>query len=1198
MVLVLCAVCFCGVARGQANARAEWLVGYKRMEDADAAQAVRRGSEALRHYREALETFERVRRKYPTWNAALLNYRINYCKEQIDKLGQTVGEQSKGLDVEALVKLSKEQYVTIGRLSDERKALQSRVEVLSESLERARGEAARIAAIETGNASLTRQNVELQEQLRLLGLKLGEAEREVERLKGQAGLSEELRRVASELKLTAAQLASCQEQLAKSRHENENLGRQLRQQQQVLERVSNERADTEMALKVVRELAVARKRENEALQARYVTLEARVKDLTQVLAQEEKKSTALRERVERAEQSEQQLRSRQAEESERERRAHAQELKSLRVSLEKLASEAGDGSESSRRATLEAMAVQLEATDRELSRLARRMATAFSERERMLAQEEELARLRGQLQAMTAERERQRAVALTNQENYLALKGEAERMRVQLTTLEQRCQALNDEVVKYRGMRERLGMGGEVSGDQAREARLLKAVQDVEQLESRLESQQSLARRQEAELKALRQEKVALEAALAERKVAETTGEQRLSESVQQVKGLQERIAEQLRQVTALEKSLSQARIAEATLKVREEELATARQEVVVLQGRVKVLEQRERELAAEGRELAGLRQEMKTMRERLTVLETRERELLEQQIREHGKDAAAIAQLESQMKERTAETQRRSQELKQLQEKEEQQRQQVARLTQERQALTEQVAAGEARQQALAAEERRLKQSLAVAEAKVAELGTRLQSAEAAGEELRRQRAADADKIGAADGMAKALVKSESEQRRLEAEMRRLRQQSELLQNQLSEAEVKVRTHEKQLEELRTGKGSEASKQLAQLSERLQQSEARVRALEGVLSEGGVMPQAKSAEDVASGEREQAALLQMNAALRRQNELLARQNQERSERLAALQRKLEEMAGTRAPSSPTGSAAAVASAEAARRLAEERVKSLEAEVAVLKAQPRQGEAASRGEPTLQGERERRRLEHEAMVKGYVEQGLDAERQGRVEAARWNYQKALSLMSDNKVALQRLGQLAYGQGDDATAIRFLKQAFYHDPDDVKTLFSLGYAYARQSQADWAVATMGRAISLQPDDAGMARVYGATLMQLGWADAAEREFRRALKLNPKEKDAAFNLAALLAATATRGGQGLTGEHLKRLRDKVRGLEKSGDREAVTSVATMLRWLEHHVRQADARLAEARQWYERARQLGAEPDPALEKVLKLK
>ena len=67
------------------TARSEWMRGYVKMESGD-RNAATKPNEALGQYREALEIFERVRRKYPTWNESLLNYRIKYCKEQIEKL--------------------------------------------------------------------------------------------------------------------------------------------------------------------------------------------------------------------------------------------------------------------------------------------------------------------------------------------------------------------------------------------------------------------------------------------------------------------------------------------------------------------------------------------------------------------------------------------------------------------------------------------------------------------------------------------------------------------------------------------------------------------------------------------------------------------------------------------------------------------------------------------------------------------------------------------------------------------------------------------------------------------------------------------------------------------------------------------------------------------------------------------------------
>ena len=65
------------------SARVEWMGGFVKMESADKA-AADNAVAALELYREALEIFQEVRRKYPQWNPSLLNYRVNYCQQCID----------------------------------------------------------------------------------------------------------------------------------------------------------------------------------------------------------------------------------------------------------------------------------------------------------------------------------------------------------------------------------------------------------------------------------------------------------------------------------------------------------------------------------------------------------------------------------------------------------------------------------------------------------------------------------------------------------------------------------------------------------------------------------------------------------------------------------------------------------------------------------------------------------------------------------------------------------------------------------------------------------------------------------------------------------------------------------------------------------------------------------------------------------
>ncbi len=194
-------------------------------------------------------------------------------------------------------------------------------------------------------------------------------------------------------------------------------------------------------------------------------------------------------------------------------------------------------------------------------------------------------------------------------------------------------------------------------------------------------------------------------------------------------------------------------------------------------------------------------------------------------------------------------------------------------------------------------------------------------------------------------------------------------------------------------------------------------------------------------------------------------------------------------------------------------------------------------------------ERERREREKQLLVRGYLRQGVAAEKAGNVEAARWNYGKALENEPDNRLATQRLGLIAAEVGDDQEAIRFLKRAFRLDPDNPDVLLPLGFALVRQSEPDLAVSMLSRAVALEPDNANAHRCLGIACSTLGWYDVAEVQFRRTNELNPKDAENAFNLAVLLAT------------------------------------------------RQPPRIEEAKTWYLQARKLGAAADPGLDRVFGL-
>ena len=108
-----------------------------------------------------------------------------------------------------------------------------------------------------------------------------------------------------------------------------------------------------------------------------------------------------------------------------------------------------------------------------------------------------------------------------------------------------------------------------------------------------------------------------------------------------------------------------------------------------------------------------------------------------------------------------------------------------------------------------------------------------------------------------------------------------------------------------------------------------------------------------------------------------------------------------------------------------------------------------------------------------------------------------------------------MGIIAATLGNDPEAVKYLKQAFKLDTDNLDTLLALGYAQARLGQSDWAVSYLGRAVALNPENAYASRTYGAALFNMGWTEAAATRLLEAHRLKPDDPEAPFNLAVLYA-----------------------------------------------------------------------------------
>jgi len=167
---------------------------------------------------------------------------------------------------------------------------------------------------------------------------------------------------------------------------------------------------------------------------------------------------------------------------------------------------------------------------------------------------------------------------------------------------------------------------------------------------------------------------------------------------------------------------------------------------------------------------------------------------------------------------------------------------------------------------------------------------------------------------------------------------------------------------------------------------------------------------------------------------------------------------------------------------------------------------------------------------------------------GKYRAAEKQYQEILTKAPNNLYTLSNLGVVYFRTGKWKAAELTLKKAVALAPKDEFAHTTLGIVYYRQSKFDEAITELTTALGINPKSATAHNYLGITASQKGWQEAAEKEMLDALAVNPDYADAHFNLAVVYATS-----------------------------------------------QPPAR-EQAKLHYVKATSLGAEPDPALEKLLR--
>lgn len=186
-----------------------------------------------------------------------------------------------------------------------------------------------------------------------------------------------------------------------------------------------------------------------------------------------------------------------------------------------------------------------------------------------------------------------------------------------------------------------------------------------------------------------------------------------------------------------------------------------------------------------------------------------------------------------------------------------------------------------------------------------------------------------------------------------------------------------------------------------------------------------------------------------------------------------------------------------------------------------------------------QQKQERKRRRHELLSTG-----AKAEGDKDYELAVASFKGALELDPDNLDALTRIGMIYAAMGQDVEAELYLERAFQLDPSDPKLLLPLGFSQINQEKIFMAISTLARAVALEPENAAYHRFLGVACRSVGWTDAARAAFEQSFRIDSNSAETAYNMAILLAT-----------------------LDEPQKEKAKT-------------------------WYEKAKELGASPDPDLE------
>ena len=130
---------------------------------------------------------------------------------------------------------------------------------------------------------------------------------------------------------------------------------------------------------------------------------------------------------------------------------------------------------------------------------------------------------------------------------------------------------------------------------------------------------------------------------------------------------------------------------------------------------------------------------------------------------------------------------------------------------------------------------------------------------------------------------------------------------------------------------------------------------------------------------------------------------------------------------------------------------------------------------------------------------------------GNLNSAREDFLKVLESVPDNVPTMINLGLVEYRAKNLETAERVLQNAVHLSPESSLAWLILGVVQYDRARYDNALASLAQAAVLDPKNAMVHQFLGVTLGQKQWYSGAEDEMRKAVQLDPDYAEAHFNLA---------------------------------------------------------------------------------------